>query len=154
AIDTSARTVLLESGDAIGYDYLVYAVGSRSTAPAVPGVADHAYPLADLDEARRLREALTAVGAASPVTVVGAGPTGIETAAELAEAGRRVTLVCGGELGPYLHPRGRRYVAGRLATLGVTVLDGPGSVAREVTDDCVRLGDGREVPSEVTIWAA
>src|SRR5690606_34108362 len=93
AIDTSARTVLLESGDAIGYDYLVYAVGSRSTAPAVPGVADHAYPLADLDEARRLREVLTAVGAASPVTVVGAGPTGIETAAELAEAGRRVTLV-------------------------------------------------------------
>ena len=30
-----------------------------------------------------------------PVTVVGGGPTGIATAAELAELGRSVTLVCG-----------------------------------------------------------
>ena len=52
------------------------------------------------------------------MTVVGAGPSGIETAAELAEQRRRVTLVCGGRLGPYLHPRGRRSVAKRLAKLG------------------------------------
>ena len=44
---------------------------------------------------------------AAPVTVVGAGPTGIETAAELGEQGHAVTLVCGGVLGPYLHGPGR-----------------------------------------------
>ena len=59
------------------------------------------------------------------MTVIGTGPTGIETAAELAELGRTVTLVCGEVLGPYLHPRGRRSVAKRLAKLGVTVLEGP-----------------------------
>lgn len=37
--------------------------------------------------------------ATATVTVVGAGPTGIETAAELAEAGRTVTLICGHILG-------------------------------------------------------
>jgi NADH dehydrogenase FAD-containing subunit len=86
------------------------------------------------------------------VTVVGAGPTGIETAAELAEAGRRVTLACGEVLGPYLHPRGRRAVAGRLAALGVTVLEGRGAKVTAVTRDTVQLGDGRTLPSEVTIW--
>jgi NADPH-dependent 2,4-dienoyl-CoA reductase/sulfur reductase-like enzyme len=86
------------------------------------------------------------------VTVVGAGPTGIETAAELAEQGRRVTLVCGGVLGSYLHTRGRRSVSKRLARLGVTVIDGSGAKATAVTRGSVRLADGRELPSEVTVW--
>jgi NADH:ubiquinone reductase (H+-translocating) len=88
------------------------------------------------------------------VTVVGAGPQGIEIAAELAELGRTVTLVCGGVLGPYLHPRGRRSVAGRLAKLGVAVLEGPNAKVTAVTHDAVQLGDGRELPSAVTIWTA
>jgi NADH dehydrogenase FAD-containing subunit len=88
------------------------------------------------------------------VTVVGAGPLGLEIAAELAEAGRSVTLVCGRVLGPYLHPAGRRSVARRLAKLGVTVLEGPGTKVTAVTRDAVRLGDGRELPSRVTIWTA
>jgi NADH dehydrogenase FAD-containing subunit len=90
---------------------------------------------------------------AAPVTVVGAGPLGIEAAAELAELGRAVTLVCGEVLGPYLHPRGRRSVAKRLAKLGVTVLEGPDATVTDVTSDTVQLSDGRELRSEVTIWA-
>ena len=65
----------------------------------------------------------------APVCVVGAGPTGIETAAELAEQGRAVTLVCGPVLGPYLSTPGRRSVARRLRKLGVEIVDGPGSVS-------------------------
>lgn len=153
-IDAPARSVTLATGDTIGYDYLIYAVGSGRADPQVPGAADFAYPLASLEEAARLRAALDAAPATAAITVVGAGPTGIETAAELAEAGRAVTLVCGDVLGPYLHPRGRRTVADRLAKLGVTVLDGPGATATAVTRDAVTLGDGRELPSAVTIWTA
>ncbi|MEW2353242.1 FAD-dependent oxidoreductase [Spirillospora sp. NPDC029432] len=153
-IDAAGRGVELEDGGTVGYDYLVYAVGSGSADPGVPGAAEFAYPIAGLEEARRLRSVLDGASAQAPVTVVGGGPLGIEAAAELAEAGRAVTLVCGGLLGPYLHPRGRRSVAKGLARLGVTVLDGPGSVATAVTRDAVRLEDGRELPSEVTIWAA
>ena len=97
---------------------------------------------------------LAATPTTAAVTVVGAGPTGIETAAELAGVGRTVTLVCGDVLGPYLHPRGRRTVARRLAALGVTVLDGPGAMVTAVTADAVRLSDGRELASAVTIWTA
>jgi NADH:ubiquinone reductase (H+-translocating) len=153
-IDAAARRVRLAGGGALGYDHLVYAVGSRSADPGVPGAAEHAHPISTLEQARRLRAVLVATPATAAVTVVGAGPTGIETAAELAEAGRRVSLVCGGLLGPYLHPRGRRAVAGRLAALGVRVLDGPGTTVTAVTGGTVRLADGRELPSAVTVWAA
>ncbi|MFI9345066.1 NAD(P)/FAD-dependent oxidoreductase [Streptomyces sp. NPDC052773] len=153
-IDAAARGVTLASGGTVGYDHLVYAVGSGSPDPDVPGAARFAYPVATLEDAQRLRPALDAASASAPVTVVGAGPTGIETAAELAEAGRTVTLVCGGVLGPYLHPRGRRSVARTLAGLGVTVLDGTDSKVTAVTRDTVRLADGRTLPSGVTIWTA
>ncbi|MGW4499037.1 NAD(P)/FAD-dependent oxidoreductase [Micromonospora sp. NPDC004336] len=153
-IDAAERGVTLAAGGTVGYDYLIYAVGSGSADPGVPGAAQFAYPITTLEEAQRLGPVLAAAPAAAPVTVVGAGPTGIETAAELAEAGRTVTLVCGGVLGPYLHARGRRSVARRLAKLGVTVLDGSGTRVTAVTRDAVRLDGGRTLPSQVTIWTA
>ena len=153
-IDAAERSVTLASGGTIGYDYLIYAVGSRSADQGVPGAAEFAYPIASLEEAQRLRSVVNGAPATALVTVVGAGPTGIETAAELAELGRRVTLVCGGVLGPYLHPRGRRSLARRLAKLGVTVLEGFGTTVTAVSRDAVQLGDGRELRSDVTIWTA
>ncbi len=151
-IDPSERTVALAGGGTVGYDFLIYAVGSGSAVSRVPGAAEFAFPITSLEEAARLRQVLDAAPGTAAVTVVGAGPTGIETAAELAEEGRIVTLVCGGRLGPYLHPRGRRSVAKRLIKLGVTVLDSPDAKVAAVTRDLVRLGDGRTLPSEVTIW--
>ncbi|MEU4565317.1 FAD-dependent oxidoreductase [Micromonospora sp. NPDC023956] len=153
-IDAAERLVRLASGGTLDYDYLVYAVGSGSADRQVPGAAEFAYPIASLEEARRLRSVVEAAPATAALTVVGGGPTGIEVAAELAELGRAVTLVCGGPLGPYLHPRGRRSVARQLARLGVTVVEGPATTVTAVTRDLVRLGDGRELPSGVTIWAA
>jgi NADH dehydrogenase len=153
-IDAAERSVSLATGGTVGYDYLIYAVGSVSDGSRVPGAAEFAYPVASLEAAQRLRSVVDAAPATAALTVVGAGPQGIETAAELAEEGRTVTLVCGGELGPYLHPRGRRSVARRLAKLGVSVLDGPDTKVTAVTRDVVQLSDGREVPSAVTIWTA
>ncbi|MFJ6567425.1 NAD(P)/FAD-dependent oxidoreductase [Streptomyces sp. NPDC091292] len=153
-IDAAEREVTLATGGTVGYDYLVYAVGSGSADPRVPGAAEFAYPIGSLEEAQRLGPVLDGAPTTAAVTVVGAGATGIETAAELAELGRTVTLVCGETLGPSLHPRGRRAVAKRLAKLGVTVVEGPGARVATVARDAVRLVDGRELPSHVTIWTA
>lgn len=153
-IDVAARSVALATGGSLGYDYLIYAVGSDSAESRVPGVTDFAYPIANLEAAQRLRSVIAGAPVGAAVTVVGAGPTGIETAAELAEQGRAVTLVCGELLGPYLHPRGRRSVAQRLAQLGLTVLEGPGAQVTAVTSEAVLLADGRELASAVTIWTA
>lgn len=153
-INASERSVTLATGGTVDYDYLIYAVGSGSADQRVPGATEFAYPIASLEEAERLRPVVDAAPATAAVTVVGAGPLGIETAAELAELGRTVTLVCGEVLGPYLHPRVRRSVARRLAKLGVTVLEGADAKATCVTRDAVQFSDGRELPSTVTIWTA
>jgi NADH dehydrogenase FAD-containing subunit len=153
-IDTEARQVELFSGDPLPYDYLIYAVGSGSAQPTVPGADEFAYPIADLEEAQRLTARLADLHYGAPVCVVGAGPTGIETAAELAEQGRTVTLVCGAVLGPYLSTPGRRSVAKRLRKLGVEIVDGPQAMVTAVAADAVTLGDGRRLPSHATIWTA
>ncbi len=152
-IEASDRRVLLESGAELDYDYLIYAVGSTGAMPpTVPGAAEFAYAIADLESAQRLHYALTDLPLAAGITVVGGGLTGIETAAELAERGRRVTLVCGDILGPSLSKRGRRSVAKRLRALGVNVLESV--AAGEVRWDEVVLSDGAVLPSTATVWTA
>ena len=153
-IEPAQRRVALSSGATVRYDHLIYALGSGSTELTVPGAAAFAYPVAGLEAAQRARSALAAAPPSAPVTVVGGGPTGIEVATELAEAGRTVTLVCGDVLGAYLHPRVRRTVAERLTELGVAVLAGAGARVTAVTRDAVQLQDGRTLPSTVTLWAA
>jgi NADH dehydrogenase FAD-containing subunit len=152
-IDAAERRTTLADGDAIEYDYLIYAVGSRGAEPDVPG-AEFALQVAELEEAQRARAVLDTTPLTSPVTVVGAGATGLEVAAELAEEGRPVTLVAGEVLNPYLHPRVRRKVERRLAELGIEVLQGPGTRVTAVRPEAVQLGDGSTVPSTVTLWTA
>jgi NADH dehydrogenase FAD-containing subunit len=152
-IDTAERTVSLANGATVGYEYLIYSVGSGSADPRVPG-AEYAHTMASLEEAQRLRSLLDSTPTTAMVTVVGAGATGIEVAAELAAEGRTVRLVCGTVLHPYLHPRTRRKFAKRLAKLGVSVIDGPGAKVTAASRDTVLLADGRELPSTVTIWTA
>ena len=90
-IDTAAHKVELASGAALDYDYLIYAVGSTGAVPAaVPGAAEFAYPIAELELAQRLRAAIDELHPDAPITVVGAGLTGIEAASEMAEQGRAV----------------------------------------------------------------
>jgi NADH dehydrogenase len=152
-IDTAARKVELASGRALDYDYIIYAAGSTGVAPStVPGAAEFAYPIAEFEYAERLRARLDELHPDAPVTVVGAGLTGTETAAELAERGRTVTLVCGGTLVPSLSEPGRRSVARWLSRHGVNVRDGPGSIVIEVTSGSVLLTSGRRLLSQATIW--
>lgn len=152
-IDTDTRQVQLASGRALDYDYLIYAVGSTGMMPSTaPGAAEFAYPIAELEHATQLRDALDDLHPGARVTVVGAGLTGIESAAELAGQGRRVTLACGGVLGPSLSEPGRRSVAKWLDRLGVDVRES--AVVAEVRSDAVLFADGAVVPSTVTVWTA
>ena len=55
-INTEQRTVELASGTVLPYDYLIYAVGSTGVVPAaVPGAVEFAYPIAEFEQAERLR---------------------------------------------------------------------------------------------------
>jgi NADH dehydrogenase len=137
----------------LDYDYVIYAVGSTGAVPAaVPGASEFAYPIAELESAQRLRTAVDELLPEAPVTVVGAGLTGIETASEFAEQGRKVTLVCGGQLAPSLSEPGRRSIGKWLAKHRVAVLED--DVVTEVRPDAVVFADGAVRPSAITIWTA
>jgi NADH dehydrogenase len=152
-INAAARRVELASGRVLDYDYVIYAVGSTGAAPAaVPGAAEFAFPVAELEYAQKLRDAIDELHPEAWITVVGAGLTGIETAAELAEQGRKVTLVCGGRLAPSLSEPGRRSISKWLWRHGVGVLES--DVVTEVRPDAVVFADGAVRPSAVTIWTA
>jgi NADH:ubiquinone reductase (H+-translocating) len=152
-IETVDRKVELASGRALDYDYIIYAVGSTGATPAsVPGAAEFAYPIAEFESALRLRDAIDELHPDAPITVVGAGLTGIETASELSEQGRSVTLICGGQLAPSLSEPGRRSTAQWLAKHRVNVLEA--AVVAEVRPNSVVLADGSALPSLATIWTA
>ena len=151
AIDAAARTVAFEDGQEVAYDYLVYAVGSTGETQ-VAGAREHAFGISTYEEATRLKAALETTPADAPVVVVGGGPTGIEVSSELAEAGRNVALICGDTLGPWLHEKGRADAERALRRLGVGIVEG--ARVAEVLDGRVRLDNGRELSSSVTIWTA
>ncbi|WP_030691043.1 NAD(P)/FAD-dependent oxidoreductase [Streptomyces globisporus] len=152
-IDAAARTVRLASGRVLDYDHVIYAVGSTGAIPAsVPGAVEHAVPIAEFESAQRLRARLDELPLDAPVTVVGGGLTGIETAAELVEQGRAVTLLCGRTLAPTFSAPGRRYIATWLSRQGVSLREA--AVVSEVRPDAVVLADGGVCPSALTVWTA
>src|SRR5262249_31930332 len=149
AIDAVGREVELADGRRLGYDTLVYALGSSgSNAGAVPGAVEHGYPLATADDAERLRERLARDGTGA---VVGGGLTGIEAAAELGETRPRgtVRLVTADRLGPALSERGRRHLRRVFGRLGVDVREN--TRVAEVCADGLSLADGEKLPADIVV---
>lgn len=151
-VDAEERRVGLAGGrDEIGYDLLVYALGSHADTEAVPGVAEHAHAVADAEQAQRLRERMRSAGS---VAVVGAGPTGLETVTALAEAypDRAVRLVTGGALDANLSEPGADYLRGALDHLGIQVWE-HAKVAK-VDAQGLLLESGERVGADAVAWTA
>ena len=149
-IDPEQRQVELASGsEPVGYDLLVYALGSHADLDAVPGAAEHATAVADAERAERLRDRMRT---ASTVAVVGGGLTGIEAATELAETypGRTVRLVTGDMLGPALSDRGQDHLYRTFDRLGIQLRE-HANVAK-VAADGLLLADGEHVRADVVVW--
>ncbi|MCO5996238.1 NAD(P)/FAD-dependent oxidoreductase [Actinoallomurus rhizosphaericola] len=151
AIDAAKREAELADGRRLGYDTLIYALGSRSDVESVPGAAEHARPLATADDAVRLRDRLADGGA---VAVVGGGLTGVEAATELAEARPDLTvrLLTAGRLGAALSERGRRHLRRVFDRLGVEIRED--ARVTEVRADGVLLTGGEFVPAGTVVWTA
>ncbi|MGH3241918.1 MAG: NAD(P)/FAD-dependent oxidoreductase [Spirillospora sp.] len=154
AIDPEGRTVTVDGGATnLAYDTLVYALGSSTDTSRVPGADVHAFTLNSPQDAARFASRLDEVAAAGgTVTVCGAGATGIEAAAEIAEAhpGLNVTLIGTGEPGAMMGTKARAYLGRTLDRLGVTVK--AGARVTKVLPEAVELETGEVVSTDVCLW--
>ncbi|WP_306325879.1 NAD(P)/FAD-dependent oxidoreductase [Streptomyces venezuelae] len=160
AVDPERRVVTTadaEGGAELGYDTLVYALGSHGTDHGVPGVAEHAFDVAGRPSALRLRERLDELSGRNGggnVLVVGDGLTGIETATEIAESrpGLAVTLIARGELGAQLSAGARDHLRRVCDRMGIAVREHTAVAAVEASR--VRCADGTVLASDATVWTA
>lgn len=149
-IDPEQRQVELASGaEPVGYDLLVYALGSQADLDAVPGAAEYATAVADAERAARLRDRMRA---ASTVAVVGGGLTGVEAATELAETypDRTVRLVTSDTLGPAVSERGQGHLYRSFDRLHIQLHEH--SHVAKVAADGLLLENGEHVGADVVVW--
>jgi len=155
AVDRERKSVALAAGDAIPYDRLIVATGSRARAWPGDGAALRGvHTLRAVEDALALRAALTA--GPQRLAIVGAGFIGCEVAATTRKRGIDVTLIDVAPqpmvpLGPELGARCAELHMGhgvdlRLGT-GVTGLRGTDAV------EGVDLADGTTVDAELVLVA-
>lgn len=149
--DVGDGNATLKDGESVDFDYAILAVGS-SVQP-IPGTV----PVGTWEGAEQARATLAGLSGGGTVTVIGGGPTGIETAAEVAEANPqlRVRLV-GTSFAARLSDGARRRVRTGLERLNVHIVR---DEVAQVTSDTrqfggtVRLRSGAEINSDLVLWA-
>ncbi|MEV6693119.1 FAD-dependent oxidoreductase [Micromonospora sp. NPDC051196] len=156
-VDVDRRTVALaaaDGADEIGYDTLVYALGSTAADHGVPGVTEHAYDVAGGQSALRLRERLTDLTAGGGVLIVGGGLTGLEAATEIAETrpDLDVAIATRGGLGDWLDERARQHLWDVFDRLGITVHEHT-DITRVEASGAV-TGTNGLIAAQVTVWSA
>jgi NADH dehydrogenase len=156
-LDAEHRTVTVtddESIDRIEYDTLLYALGSTAADHGVPGVGEHAFPVAARPSALRLRARLDELGKDGQVLVVGGNLTAIEAATEIAESrpGLRISLATSGELGGWLGTKARRHLLAAFDRFGITVHEH--TTIERVEETAAVAADGTAFAADATVWAA
>ncbi len=149
SLDVVGQTVSLGSGEVLGYDRLIYAAGSRSAIPDLPGIGlAGSFTLRDADGAIALRAYVQRYDVRDAV-VAGGGLLGIEAAFALYRLGVHVSVVDYGDwiMRRQLDEASARLVERYLEALGITIVTAV-SVRAVVGRDRVEgamLQDGRSL---------
>ncbi|MBX2863545.1 MAG: FAD-dependent oxidoreductase [Leptolyngbyaceae cyanobacterium MAG.088] len=156
-IDLERQRITLRQGDRFNYDYLVVATGAKTRQLPIPGINKHALTFRSLDDVVTVKARLDQLSQASypvAVTVIGAGASGVELAAKVADRlGRnaQVRLVDRGAqiLSPF--PQGLRHQAMTALRQRNVELHLQTHI-NQVGPDTVHLNNV-ELPSHLTLWA-
>jgi NADH dehydrogenase len=179
-IDVPGRQIQVDDGHRMDYDYLVLAGGANVNYFNTPGAAENALPLYTLLNAVKLRNRIISQFEAADrdpeliedgalnFVIVGAGPTGVETAGALAdlfynrlprdyhglstEKARIIVVERGKELLAQFEESLRVYAKKQLEERRVELR--LGEAVAEVGGSMVRLESGEIIKSHSVIWAA
>lgn len=175
-IDAATRTVTTVDGGTYHGGKLVIAAGAEPNFFNTPGAQEHAYPLYSVDDAVRLGTTLVNMlddldkhpeGPGVNVVVVGAGPTGVETAGAVAENIKyvipryfspEIAAKCSVHLVDMLpnvlspfSKNLQQYATHRLEKIGVKLKLGQG--VSKVTTEGVTFADDTTIPAQIVVWA-
>ncbi len=148
-------TVQTPQGDKqpLNYDYLIYALGSYVDTSRVDGVQEYALSLGSEAASIELRDKLPAIAQrGGRLVIVGGGLTGIESAAELAEAypTLKVTLITRGLFGEELSQKGRKYLQQTFERLHIKVIDN--ASVKRISADEVHY-EGGTLAYDACLWS-
>jgi NADH:ubiquinone reductase (H+-translocating) len=172
SIDSEAGSIIFTGSDGrrstLAYDRLVLAAGSTGFRPNIPGLAEQAFGVEQIDEAIELDAHIHALAkrpdskARNTVVVAGGGFTGIETATEMPERLRailgrdadiRVVIVERNEvIAPQTGDDPRPMIAKAIGDTGVETILGVGVTA--IDEGGVTLSNGERIESATVIWTA
>ena len=179
-IDVPGQKIRMDNGEELNYDYLVLAGGATVNYFGTPGAAEYAFPLYTLTNAVKLRNQVMQRFEAADrdptivddggltFVIVGAGPTGVETAGALSdlfynllprdyhqlatEMARVVLVEMGQDVLPPFKETLRKYAQYELEDRRVELRLGE-SVA-EIGPTSLKLKSGEEIKAHTVIWAA
>lgn len=177
AIDKDNQVVTGQSGSTYNYDELVLGLGAETNYFGIPGLEEHAWGMKTIDDALRLQRHITGTLQLCPsqdlqqqtnmlrFVVVGAGPTGVELAGELAGYVRQlvgqnnldpslvqVALVERSDrILPKLNERLAKGITKQLEKIGVDVM--VNTSIESLSNGSVVLS-GETIGSETVIWTA
>ena len=175
------RKVVEADGDLeFPYDHLVLALGGLPNFFGIPGVEEYSLQMRGVADAERIRnrvierfEEVSLTRGEVPQSkltfvVIGAGATGVETAAEIHTLVHenlapdypnidphrvRIYLIEGlPNILPELDPALRRAAHARMVNQRIEVMTN--TLAEEITADCVKLKGGDSIATENVIWTA
>lgn len=175
-IDTKKQEVQLKNEGTIAYDYLVVALGFRSETFGIPGAAEYALEMVDIESAKKVYAHILAMMDKYKetqdrkylnLTVCGAGFTGIELVGSLVEnkqefatrAGvtpEEITVYCveaAPSILPMFNDELRKYCLDNLAKWDVELMTG--KAIKGLKQDTVIYADGdeeKELPSGTIVW--
>lgn len=163
SVDTEAGEIRFSGGKPFPFDILVVALGSGDAHFGIPGAKEHSIPFRSISDARELERRLKSLSstAPGPVTVIGAGPSGVELAAKisdfLGEPGKsrknKVRLM---DRSPDILPG----YAGELRTQALARLRDQnvelklGAAITAITPEEIETETGVKYPSALNVWAA
>jgi NADH dehydrogenase len=162
-LDEDAREVELADGDTIEYDYCLVGLGSKTAFFGIEGLEEYSHTLKSADDAFAIHDAVSDAASdgtrSDPADIVvgGAGLSGIQSAAEIAEfrderrAPIDVHLVEGlDSIFPGNDPEVQGALRKRVEALDINVLTG--EFIGEVDEETVYIGEDAEMDYDVLLW--
>ncbi|WP_059170324.1 NAD(P)/FAD-dependent oxidoreductase [Bacillus sp. FJAT-27445] len=173
-VDTESKTVALESGEEVSYDYLVIALGFEVATFGIPGIKDHAFEIRSFRSSKAIYQQITRQlslykedkdPSRLTFAVAGGGFTGIEMLGELAEGLPKlceeygvpfenvkiIGIEAADSLIPFFGEDLISYTSHLMETYNIDIYTS--TKINSCTEKAIRLENGLEIPCWTLIWS-